>query len=793
MADTFTPVAVKTRTAGDVSVKIDQTTPGTTNGVQINAALPAGTNAIGKLAANSGVDIGDVDVISCALPTGAATAARQDTEITALQLIDDPVGTPGSAVPSKGFAVGGSDGTNLRLITVDAAGHVQVDVLSNVAQAAAGDVAHDAADSGNPIKIGGYAKATAPTAVADGDRVNGWFTTSGALNIADGGGTITVDNGGTFPVQATCASNSGVDIGDVTVNNASGAAAVNVQDGGNSLTVDGTVAVSSIAAGDNNIGNVDVVTLPALVAGSAIIGNVRIDQTTPGTTNRVDIGAALPAGANAIGKLAANSGVDIGDVDVTSCALPTGAATSAKQDTEITALGTLNTSVGAQTTLLDDAINAPAAAVGLKAFEVAGSDGTYTRRIATDAAGHVQVDVLSTVAQAASGDVAHDAADSGNPVKIGGYAKAAAPTAVADGDRVNAWFTPTGALNVADGGGTVSIDDGGGSVTVDGTVAATQSGAWNVTNLANSGVDIGDVTINNASGASAVNIQDGGNSLTVDGSVTLAAAIPAGTNNIGDVDVLTVPAPLNLTGNGASASALRVTMANDSTGIVSLAAGTNAIGKLAANSGVDIGDVDVISCALPTGAATAARQDTEITSLQLIDDGIATVASASPSKGMAACGHDGTNARILKTDASGELQVDVLSVPAPVGSAAGYLTASNGSYHTSASLAAGASVDLSTADLGASGLAVLMGVMVSSSVPLKIELKYGATTGLTTAFVAFTSSAGLVFNWQMMMPSQAFISCVPGAGTTDVFRVSLTNMDNINPADVYATFWWDKY
>lgn len=35
---------------------------------------------------------------------------------------------------------------------------------------------------------------------------------------------------------------------------------------------------------------------------------------------------------------------------------------------------------------------------------------------------------------------------------------------------------------------------------------------------ANSGVDIGDVTINNASGGSAVNIQDGGNSITVDAS-----------------------------------------------------------------------------------------------------------------------------------------------------------------------------------------------------------------------------------------------------------------------------------
>lgn len=42
----------------------------------------------------------------------------------------------------------------------------------------------------------------------------------------------------------------------------------------------------------------------------------------------------------------------------------------------------------------------------------------------------------------------------------------------------------------------------------------TQSGAWILG--ANSGVDIGDVTINNAAGAAAVNIQDGGNSLTID-------------------------------------------------------------------------------------------------------------------------------------------------------------------------------------------------------------------------------------------------------------------------------------
>ncbi|MEE8307076.1 MAG: hypothetical protein V3R81_07405, partial [Gammaproteobacteria bacterium] len=48
------------------------------------------------------------------------------------------------------------------------------------------------------------------------------------------------------------------------------------------------------------------------------------------------------------------------------------------------------------------------------------------------------------------------------------------------------------------------------------------------------------------------------------------ASLPAGTNNIGDVDVLTVPAPLSTTGGGTEATALRVTIASDSTGQVTI-------------------------------------------------------------------------------------------------------------------------------------------------------------------------------------------------------------------------------
>lgn len=44
----------------------------------IDAALPAGTNAIGKLAANSGVDIGDVDVTSVVPGTGATNLGKAE-------------------------------------------------------------------------------------------------------------------------------------------------------------------------------------------------------------------------------------------------------------------------------------------------------------------------------------------------------------------------------------------------------------------------------------------------------------------------------------------------------------------------------------------------------------------------------------------------------------------------------------------------------------------------------------------------------------------------------------------
>ncbi len=75
-------------------------------------------------------------------------------------------------------------------------------------------------------------------------------------------------------------------------------------------------------------------------------------------------------------------------------------------------------------------------------------------------------------------------------------------------------------LPVNDAGGTLSIDDGAGSITVDGTVAATQSGTWNVGTV---------TTITNVvhidDNSSTISIDDGAGSITVDGTVAVSGTV----------------------------------------------------------------------------------------------------------------------------------------------------------------------------------------------------------------------------------------------------------------------------
>ena len=81
--------------------------------------------------------------------------------------------------------------------------------------------------------------------------------------------------------------------------------ALHIADGGNSITIDGTVTANLSSTDNTVLDNMDT-----------SLNN--IEAAVSGSEMQVDLVGSIPAGSNAIGKLAANSGVDIGDVDVTS-------------------------------------------------------------------------------------------------------------------------------------------------------------------------------------------------------------------------------------------------------------------------------------------------------------------------------------------------------------------------------------------------------------------------------------------------------------------------------------------
>jgi len=89
------PVSGTVTEANSAAIKtavetIDNAISGSEMQVDVVGALPAGTNAIGKLAANSGVDIGDVDVTS-AVSSSFATGSNLDIDTSAEQLVSSSV------------------------------------------------------------------------------------------------------------------------------------------------------------------------------------------------------------------------------------------------------------------------------------------------------------------------------------------------------------------------------------------------------------------------------------------------------------------------------------------------------------------------------------------------------------------------------------------------------------------------------------------------------------------------------------------------------------------------------
>ncbi len=83
-----------------------------------------------------------------------------------------------------------------------------------------GDVAVGTIDSGNPVKIGGFATSGIPVAVSDGQRVNGYFDNFGRLHVivdqSVGGGSTTSQ--GTYVTSAPTLTNGGINSIQLDVN-----------------------------------------------------------------------------------------------------------------------------------------------------------------------------------------------------------------------------------------------------------------------------------------------------------------------------------------------------------------------------------------------------------------------------------------------------------------------------------------------------------------------------------------------------------------------------------------------
>jgi hypothetical protein len=239
------------------------------------------------------------------------------------------------------------------------------------------------------------------------------------------------------------------------------------------LWVSATVT-SALVAGNNNIGDVDVASLPATALAAGNLVHVDYDSGG-GTQNMPMVGLALPASGGAV---AGGTSTNPLRMD------PTGTTTQPVSDAggSLTVDGSVSISgtatVQSNASLVDDAAFTPATSrvvmVGAElddtspdsvdegdggALRMSANRNLYTqirdlsaeRSAAVTAANALKVDnsavtqpVSGTVTANAgtgsftsAGDVASDAADSGNPVKVGGQARTTLPTAVADADRVN--------------------------------------------------------------------------------------------------------------------------------------------------------------------------------------------------------------------------------------------------------------------------------------------------------------------------------------------------------------------
>jgi hypothetical protein len=169
--------------------------------------------------------------------------------------------------------------------------------------------------------------------------------------------------------------------------------------------------------------------------------------------------------------------------------------------------------------------------------------------------------------------------------------------------------------------------------------------------------------------------------------------------------------------------------------------------------------IDVLSSALPSGAATSAAQTDGSQKTQIVDGSGNVVGStgnaldvnvktpitvdvslSEANDSVAVYGNDGTNNRALKTDANGELQIDVLSSALPTGAAtettlsavSGKLPATLGQKTLASGLAVSIASDQSAIPASQSGTWNITNVSGTVSLPTGAATSALQTTGNTS-------------------------------------------------------------
>jgi len=342
----------------------------------------------------------------------------------------------------------GFDGTSNQKIKTDASGNVQVDIVADAAGLATESTLSNLDTTATSI-LADTAAIDTSTSSIDTKLTT---TNSKLTDIETNTDSLAVTGGG---VEATALR--------VTLANDS-TGVLSVDDNGGSLTVDGTVAATQ--SGTWNINNISgTVSLPTGAATESTLSSIDTDTTTIATK--------------------------VTDIETNTDSLAT-----------IT-----NTTVGADTGLDVNVIGGINVEVDLDAADdsvlVYGFDGTSNQKIKTDSSGNLQVDIVADAAGLATESTLSNLDTTATSILAD---TAAIDTSTASIDTklttTNAKLTDietnTDSLTVVGGGteatalrvtlandstGVLTVDDGGGSLTVDGTVAATQSGTWNINDI----------------------------------------------------------------------------------------------------------------------------------------------------------------------------------------------------------------------------------------------------------------------------------------------------------------------